>query len=199
MLLVEVVGFVVFALLGQIILLNWHLNVMAFGKNYDYILMGGSAAFGLFGALIAKWLWKWSFIALGALAGASLAILGFSAVASSIPYSWLWLRTVVIASMVLIGGYAAYRLERPFVIFSTAVTGSLMLFIGLDVFIGTGFDALMMNLLSNVAGPNFFKYAPFNDRRVSGMIAACLGSALIGIAVQYKAFGTRKVRRQLVK
>lgn len=197
--LVAVTGFVVFTLAGYIILLNWHLNVIPFGKNFDYIIMGGSPAFGVLGALIAQWLWKWYLIALGALAGASLAALIFSAVAASIPYTWLWLRTAVIAAMALIGGFAAYRLERPIVIASTAIVGSLLLFIGIDVFAGTGFDALLMNLMSNVAGPNFFKFAPFNDRRVYGMIAACLGSALIGIAIQVKVFGIRKVRRQQVK
>ena len=197
--LVAVTGFVVFTLAGYIILLNWHLNVITFGKNFDYIIMGGSPAFGVLGALIAQWLWKWYLIALGALAGASLAALIFSAVAASIPYTWLWLRTAAIAAMALIGGFAAYRLERPIVIASTAIVGSLLLFIGIDVFAGTGFDALLMNLMSNVAGPNFFKFAPFNDRRVYGMIAACLGSALVGIAIQVKVFGIRKVRRQQVK
>ncbi len=198
-LLVAATGFVVFTLAGYIILLNWHLNVASFGKNFDYIIMGGSPAFGVLGALMAQCLWKWYLIALGALAGGSLATLVLFAVTESIPYAWLWLRTAVIAVMALIGGVAAYRFERPIVIVSTAVVGSLLLFIGIDVFAGTGFDALLMNLMSNTAGPNFFKFAPFNDQRVYGMIAACLGSALIGVAIQAKAFGTRRVRRQQMK
>ena len=197
--LVGVTGFVVFTLTGYVILINWHLNVISFGKYFDYIIMAGSALFGVFGAIIARWLWKWYLVALGALAGASVSALIFSALATSIPYAWLWLRTAFMAGMALIGGYSAYRFERPIVIVSTAVVGSLLLFIGLDVFLGTGFDALLMNLMSNSAGPNFFKYAPFNDRRIGGMIAACLGSALIGMAIQVQVFGTRKIRRQLVK
>ncbi len=197
--LVAITGFVVFTISGYIILLNWHLNVVSFGKNYDRIILIGSPVFGILGALVAQWLWKWYLIGLGALAGAGLATLLFSSLAASIPYDWLWTRTVFIAFMALIGGFAAYRFEKPIIIVSTGLVGSLMLFIGLDIFIGTGFDALLMNLMANTPGPNFFKYAPFNDRRIYGMIAACLGSALIGMVIQVKVFGKRKVRRQLVK
>ena len=197
--LIGVTGFIVFTIAGYICLVNWHLNVTQFGKHFDMIITIGSAVCGVLGALISNWLWKWYLIGMGALASSSLTVLAFSALASSIPYSWLWMRTLIIAVMALLGGYLAYRFERPIVIVSTSIVGAVMLFVGLDVFLDTGFDGLLLSLMNYSSSLNLKAYLAYFDNRIYGMIAACYGSALVGVAIQTRFFGHKKIRRQYVK
>ena len=72
------------------------------------------------------------------------------------------------------------------VIISTAIAGSLLLALGVDVFLQTGFSNLAVAILKNQAS-----IYQISGNAVYGLLIGAIVTALMGILVQYRITGRR--------
>ena len=181
---IGVTGFLIFATLGYIILINVHLHNYNFGDHFDYLIGAGVLGFGVAGAALSGYLWKWILLGLGAFGGVSLALAVFSGInQQSVP---AWLRPISLGFAAIIGAYLLHKFERPLIIFATSITGSLLFTFGLDAFIGTGFDLIILAIVSGSIDPTQIQ---IKEQQTLGMVIFWAGMTILGIALQAKFVG----------
>ena len=106
---IGVTGFLIFALLGYVILINVHLNNYNFGVHFDYMIGAGVLGFGAVGAALSGCLWKWILLGLGAFGSVSLALAIFSGInQQSIP---IWIRPVSLGLAAFTNTFAVYKIN----------------------------------------------------------------------------------------
>lgn len=150
-----------------------------FGNNFDYVIVLGVLGFGVAGALLSGFLWKWILLGVGAFGGLSLALAIFSGFNDNrIPN---WVRPVSMGVASLIGAYLLHKFERPLIIFATAITGSLLLSFGLDCFVATGFDLIIMALISGSIDPTEIQ---IKKKETLGMVIFWIGLTMLTIMIQ---------------
>lgn len=177
-------AFIISALSAYIILINVHLHAHNFGTKFDHVIGVGVLAAGVLGALLSGWIWKWILLGVGAFGGVALGLIIFSGLnASHLPD---WLRPVLIGLLAISGAILLKKFERPLIIFATSITGALLFSFGLDAFIATGFDLIILTILSGTVDPA--KIA-IKERQVYGMVLLWIGLTVIGIAIQSKFTG----------
>ena len=181
---IGVTGFLLFALLGYVILINVHLNNYNFGANFDYVIGAGILLFGVGGAVLSKWLWKWILLGLGAFGAVSLALALFSGINQQlIP---VWLRPVCLGLAAVIGAYLLHKFERPLIIFATTIVGSLLFAFGLDSFFATGFDLIILAIVSGSIDPTKIE---IKEQQTLGMVIFWVGMTMLGIMMQARFVG----------
>lgn len=177
-------AFLISALAAYVILINIHLHAHNFGGNFDRVIAVGVLVSGVLGALISGWIWKWILLGVGAFGGVSLTLIIFSGLnSSSFP---IWLRPVVIGFSAILGAFLLHKFERPLIIFATSITGALLFSFGLDAFIATGFDLLILAILTGSVDPTKIE---IKEKQVYGIILLWIGSTLLGIIIQSKFVG----------
>lgn len=177
-------AFLISALSAYIVLINIHLHAHNFGGNFDRVIGVGMLVAGVVGALISGWIWKWVLLGVGAFGGVSLTLAVFSGLNSSaFP---IWIRPVVIGLSAILGAFLLHKFERPLIIFATSITGSLLFSFGLDAFIATGFDLLILAILTGSVDPTKVEV---KEKQVYGMILLWIGSTLLGIVIQSRFVG----------
>lgn len=177
-------AFLISALSAYIVLINIHLHAHNFGGNFDRVIGVGMLAAGVVGALISGWIWKWVLLGVGAFGGVSLTLAVFSGLnSSSFP---IWIRPVVIGLSAIIGAFLLNKFERPLIIFATSIIGALLFSFGLDAFIATGFDLLILAILTGSVDPT---KVDIKEKQVYGMILLWIGSTLLGITIQSRFVG----------
>ena len=141
-------------------------------------------AAGVIGAAISGWIWKWILLGVGGFGGVSLALIIFSGLnSSSFP---IWIRPVIIGLSAITGAVLLHKFERPLIIFATSIIGALLFSFGLDAFIATGFDLIILAILTGSVDP---AKVEIKEKQVYGMILLWIGSTLLGIVVQSKFVG----------
>lgn len=191
-LVIGLTGFILGALAAYVALLNIHLHYQSFGSRLDAVLLVGSAVSGLVGVGLSWCMWYWTLLGLGALGGLCLGILALGMLLPDPPVTLFWMRPVVLVFCGIVGAVLVRRFERPLIVFSTAVIGSLLLCFGLDVFLDTGFDVLLLKLLANEDTVD----AVIRQERVLGMTLVCAGMAILGMVVQFWLVGRRAKDRR---
>lgn len=185
--LIAATAFVLFGIAGYIILINIHLHSYNYGPRFDSIIGWGVLGFGVFGAAMSGFLWKWILLGVGALAGVSLGLALFSGYlsinAASLP---VWVRPVILGIMAIIGATLLNKFQRPLIIFGTAILGSLLLTFGLDTFVATGFNLIILAILTSSIDPTKIE---IKDHQMMGMISLWIGSTILGIILQSKLTG----------
>jgi hypothetical protein len=177
-------AFLISVLLSYIFLINIHLHVHNFGSKFDRVIGVGMLTAGVLGALLSGWMWKWILLGVGAFGGVSLTLIVFSALnSSSFP---IWVRPVIIGLSAISGAYLLHKFERPLIIFATSITGALLFSFGLDAFIATGFDLLILAILTGSVDPTKIE---IRRKQVYGIILLWIGSTLLGILIQSRFVG----------
>lgn len=184
---IGVTGFLLFSLAGYIILINIHLHHHNFKGNFDRIIFIGTGLFGLIGAALSGCLWKWVLLGLGAIAGISLGLTIFSATATTLAFTVpVWVRPVILGALALTGAILLKRFERPLIIFSTAIIGSLLFSYGLDSFLASGFDVIILAILSGSIDPDKLK---IKEQQTLGILLLWIGMTMVGIVTQVRFTG----------
>lgn len=200
-----VTSFILFSLLGYIILINVHLHEYNFGDKFDWIVGAGVLGFGTFGFVVSAWLWKWVLIGLGALGGISLGLILLASLApvlkSTSASTSSWMNPILLGIFAIVGGVLVKKYERSIIILATSTVGSFLFCFGLDCFIRTGFDLIILNIIAG--SPIKYKNTSedllnsFNSHRpIYGIISLCLGLAILGLIVQSKLVG-RNIKSHL--
>jgi hypothetical protein len=181
-------GFILFVLFGYIILINVHLHAHNFGANFDRILGIGVLVFGVVGILLSGCLWRWFLLGLGAMGGVSTGLALFSTFNYLIPVgsNATIIRPFVMAAFAIIGALLLRAFERPLIIFATSISGALLFCFGLDTFLATGFDLL---LLSIIAGSIDSSTIEVKMRQMYGVLFLWIGLTIIGMLVQFHWVG----------
>lgn len=179
---IGVTGFLIFSVAGYIILINIHLHSYNFQHHFDRIIVIGTGVFGLIGACLSGFLWKWILLGLGAFSGISLGLTIFS-ITSSVIYTSIptWIRPVILGALALIGALLLKRFERPLIIFSTAILGSLLFSFGLDSFLATGFDLIVLSIISATIDPSKLE---IKEQQTLGIVLFWVGMTIVGIVTQ---------------
>ena len=188
-LLIFITGFLTFSVFGYVALINLHVHYHNFGTNFSTILACGILGFGVLGAAVSGFLWKWFLMGVGAFGGLNLGLLLFIFIDQAFSSPILtFIRPFVLAAYAIAGAILIKRYERPIIICATSVTGALLLTFGIDIFISTGFDALIMAFLSG-ADLNAEAILITSSRKIIGMCVFWIGSSLLGIFIQSRLVG----------
>lgn len=181
---IGVTGFLLFATLGYVILINVHIHKYNFGVDPHYVIGMGILAFGVVGAALSKCLWKWNLLGLGAFGGVSLTLAFFSGLnQQAFP---VWLRPISLGFSAVIGAYLLHKFERPLIIFATSILGSLLFTFGLDSFFATGFDLIILAIVSGSIDPTKIQ---IKEQNTLGMILFWVGMTMLGIMLQARFVG----------
>lgn len=181
---IAVTGFLIFAVFGYVILINVHLNNYNFGVHFDYVIGAGILGFGVVGAALSGCLWKWILMGLGGFGAVSLALAFFSGLnQQAIP---VWLRPVTLGLAAVIGAYLLHKFERPLIIFATSIIGSLLFTFGLDSFVATGFDLIILAIISGSIDPSKII---IKEQQNLGMILFWIGMTMLGLMLQARFVG----------
>ena len=174
-------GFILFADITLIIMTR--VEPSGGYANRDLLLLLVPAGVGLIGGFIAYRLWRLGLTLIGALGGATCgAILLNLGVRNAIQSDTS--RLVFIIAFAILGAIIIHFIEKPVIIGSTALVGSYTIFIGIDTFANTGFNAAVQKVL--FAGS-------IMEAKTSGAELGMVAGVLVtfGIAVSYQ-FKTTK-------
>ncbi|CEG68780.1 hypothetical protein CU097_015851 [Rhizopus azygosporus] len=172
-----IVGFYVGANVAFIVLTNAKAD---YGANTDTILLVVSIVAGvLCGGLLCCCFFLAVYL-LGALLGYLAALWLLSWNTNGLIQS-NWGRAILIVCFVIAGVILIAFLERPVFVIATAFIGSFAIFVGVDIYVKTGFLELVNQLLHARTMDLVVDATP----ALRGMLAGCLGLALVGSLIQW--------------
>jgi hypothetical protein len=185
------VGFIAFADIAYWILVRVEPQTGYANRNLMMLLVPIGA--GIIGGLIAFKLFKFGLSLIGALGGATLAIIILSMKNNSLIETDTG-RILFVLGMALIGGILIHFVERPAIIVSTSLLGSFTTFVGIDSIAKTGFaHTVQLFLFGGVQLSSLNTYTASGG--VIGMIVGTLILTAISAASQFqinKNFSHRK-------
>ncbi|KAJ3130448.1 hypothetical protein HK098_000013 [Nowakowskiella sp. JEL0407] len=149
----------------------------SFGSNTDWIYFGVCIGIAIIIGLIFCKLVLLGCIALGGLLGYCAANLALVAGLGAVMDSKATIIFVVV--LVVVGAVSVFFMEKYVIIFGTAIAGAFSFVVGLDTFLGTGFNELF-RMVMNAQMPEL-KSIP---EKVWIMCGGILFLTLIGITVQ---------------
>ncbi|KAJ3063315.1 hypothetical protein HDU98_000871 [Podochytrium sp. JEL0797] len=169
-------GFYFFAGLTFVIMQNIEVSRQELFHNRDLVYFICCIVFGLIGGGLAVFFWKLAFFVIGAGLGYALALIVLTALSGVFTNNVA--RYVLIAAFCLIFGFLIFWLETPLLIAATAVGGSYIAFMGIDVFARTGFVEISQDILTgqSIHADITTKWA--------WMLAGCVLVALLGAGFQ---------------
>jgi hypothetical protein len=155
-------------------------------NNRDSVLLFSCLAVGLIGGLLGFFCYKLGLSIIGALGGFAFAIFILSwkdDMFSTSTGSWLFVLAFSLAGSILIQFF-----EKPILITLTAMTGSYVLFLGLDVFIQAGFTRTCKYILSGGGIDDFSDISGVRgSKSLYGMLIGMLVFFILAAVFQYKA------------
>ncbi|KAJ3063314.1 hypothetical protein HDU98_000870 [Podochytrium sp. JEL0797] len=169
-------GFYFFAGLTFVIMQNIEVSRQELFANRDLIYFICCIVFGLIGGALAVFFWQLAFFVIGAGLGYAIALLVLTALSGVFTNNTA--RYILIGVFCLVFGFLVFWLETPILIAATAVGGSYIAFMGLDVFVHTGFVEISQDILmgQSVNVDTTSKWV--------WMLAGCVLMALLGAAFQ---------------
>ncbi|KAI8376348.1 uncharacterized protein BYT42DRAFT_574283 [Radiomyces spectabilis] len=173
-----IVGFYVGSNIAYIILTNAKDD---YGPNTDTILLVVSVVVGILAGALLSCCFFLAVYLLGALLGYMAAIWLLSWVDNGLIQS-NWGRAVLIICFVIVGVLLMAFLERPMIIIATAFIGSFVIFVGIDLYVKTGFVEAINSL---IRAKSFDGSAFHSDSKLRGMLGGCLALAVAGCLIQW--------------
>ena len=122
----------------------------------------------------------------GAFGGISLGLMVFTGLNGLIPPKIIWIRPVTLGCLAIIGAFLLKKFERPLIIFATSITGALLFTFGLDAFLATGLDLVILTVLSGTFDPEKIQV---KGNRMVGMVLLWIGMTMVGVFMQTKFTG----------
>ncbi|KAJ3132848.1 hypothetical protein HK101_004553 [Irineochytrium annulatum] len=143
-----IAGFYLFALLTFVIMQAIEAktgNHYGGGDHRDLVYLISCVVLGILGGALLLYFWKFGMFAVGALFGFALATF----ILTLIPANTVspTARTVIVILCAIVFGVLIHFLEKPLLIFGTAIPGSLAIMVGIDVFANVGFRGAVRSLL----------------------------------------------------
>ncbi|KAI9027670.1 hypothetical protein CLU79DRAFT_740217 [Phycomyces nitens] len=170
------VGFYVGSNVAYIVLTNAKAD---YGENTATILLVVSVVVGLLAGLLLSCCFFLAVYLLGALLG-YMAALWLLAWANNGLIETNWGRAILIVCFVIAGVILMAFLERPMIVIATAFIGAFAIFIGVDLYVKTGFVEAVETFL-RVKNLGVFEATT----QVRGMLGGTLGLALVGALLQW--------------
>ncbi|KAI7868514.1 hypothetical protein BDF14DRAFT_560183 [Spinellus fusiger] len=177
------VGFYVGCNVAYIILTNAKDN---YGANNDTIFLVVTILAGvLIGSILVCCLFLAIYL-LGALLGYMAALWLLTWVDNGLIQQG-WGRAILIICFVIAGVILMAFLERPMIVIATAFVGSFAIFVGVDMYVNTGFNQAV-EIFLKAKSLDVFQSSP----QVRGMLAGTLGLALVGAIIQWLLIRNRE-------
>lgn len=186
-----IAGFVVFGDLAYFILVRSEPS-SGYGEWRTLILLIVPVVVGILGAILAYSIFRIGLALVGFLGGASLAIWILSFQSGGVIAND-WGRLILIIAIGLFMAIAIQFAQRPMIVLSTALAGSLMAFMGLDSFINTGYNRITQLFLFGGVGLEGFRYT--TSEGAWWMVGATFVLFLIASAYQFKYGNYHKVSK----
>lgn len=177
-------GFLSFALLTFVVLLNLEFKGVDIGGNRNIIYVVSCAVAGIVGAGMMIFFWKLGLFFVGGLGGFAFAVFVLSWKDNGLIDEGLIRPVFVIASVISCALLAVY-FEKPMIIFLTSITGSVLISAGIDNFAQLGFLAAVQTFITNQG--TFVVSMP-----MYGLLGSMLLLAIAGGFVQSKLTGKSK-------
>ncbi|KAI8614780.1 hypothetical protein BC830DRAFT_1169118 [Chytriomyces sp. MP71] len=170
-------GFGTLALVDYYVLGSINAGRDANSQIADWVFIVSAILSGLLGGFLFVFLWKVGLFFLGAGLGFCLAAL----IAFALQNVWhnSTAKYIFLGVLALIGGIAILFFEVPVLVLSTSVIGAYWSFVGLDVFVRTGFFGVVVS----ISHGDVTVFTTTNSW--VWMLIGCLVLALVGVAVQW--------------
>lgn len=149
-----------------------------YGPYKDTIFLVVSVGTGLVGGLVVVCCYHLGIYLLAAMGGYSLGLWLLSWADQGVVQE-TWGRVVLLMGLAIIAIVLVIFFERPIIIVLTAIIGSLSFFIGLDVFIHTGFIYTIQQFIDRNQSAVTLTY------RIYAMLAGVAALAIFGAVVQF--------------
>ncbi|KAI8099812.1 uncharacterized protein BX664DRAFT_322183 [Halteromyces radiatus] len=172
-----IVGFYVGSNVAYIILLNAKED---YGSNTETILLVVSVVVGILAGLLLSCCFFLAVYLVGALLGYFAALWLLSWVTNGLIQS-NWGRAILIIVFVIVGVILMAFFERILMVIATAFIGSFAIFIGVDIYVKTGFAESVINFLRARSVTLIAQATP----QLRGMLGGCLGLAIVGALIQF--------------
>lgn len=183
-------GFAAMGVIAFIILANAD-EKFGLGKHAKAIMLGGSLVAGLVGAALGLWVWMIALGAVGGLGGLCVAlwVLSWPSVRNKAWVEGPVERPLFIAGASLAGCVLALIYEKAIIVAGTALTGSLAVCSGLDVFLDTGLNKQLRSVIVNKAVSSRV------EPKTIAMLMSTAGLFLVGVIFQYRVSGREKRKK----
>ncbi|ORZ13157.1 hypothetical protein BCR42DRAFT_355462 [Absidia repens] len=172
-----IVGFYVGSNVAYIILINAKDD---YGSNTATILLVVSVVVGILAGLLLSCCFFLAVYLVGALLGFFAALWLLSWVTNGVIQS-NWGRAILIIVFVIVGIVLMAFFERILMVIATAFIGSFAIFIGIDVYLKTGFVESVISFLRARSTSVIAEATP----QLRGMLGGCLGLAIVGALIQF--------------
>ncbi|CAO3583525.1 unnamed protein product [Absidia cylindrospora] len=172
-----IVGFYVGSNVAYIILINAKDD---YGSNTATILLVVSVIVGILAGLLLSCCFFLAVYLVGALLGFFAALWLLSWVTNGVIQS-NWGRAILIIVFVIVGIVLMAFFERILMVIATAFIGSFAIFIGIDVYLKTGFVESVISFLRARSTSIIAEATP----QLRGMLGGCLGLAIVGALIQF--------------
>lgn len=183
-------GFAAMGIIAFIILANAD-ERFGLGQHAKAIMLGGSLVAGLVGAALGLWVWMIALGAVGGLGGLCVAlwVLSWPSIRSKAWVEGPVERPLFIAGASLAGCVLALIYEKAIIVTGTALTGSLAVCSGLDVFLESGLNKQLRSVIVNKAVSKHI------EPKTMAMLVSAAGLFIIGVVFQYRVSGREKRKK----
>lgn len=174
-------GFAAGAFFAYFIVANLEAREVVSIGNRDLVIPIVSIIGGALGAGLVAWIWKIGIFFLGGLAGFGVSMFLLSWKSKGVIEAKVG-RSLFIVISVAIGVLLMVLFQDHVVVFATSIFGGMLVISGIDVFLQSGFNQMVISFITNVG-----------DIETSGKLYGLLVSAVfligIGTFVQFKYTG----------
>ncbi|ORX61501.1 hypothetical protein DM01DRAFT_1332101 [Hesseltinella vesiculosa] len=173
------VGFYLGANIAYIVLSNAKEDFGGESKTQTILLVVSIVA-GILAGLLLSCCFFLAVYVCGGLLGYFLALWILSWTTNGVIQS-NWGRAVLIIVLVIVGIVLMVFFERTLMVIATAFMGSFAIFVGIDIYAKTGFA----NTVANMLHARSATVVTTADGPLRGMLAGCLGLAIVGSLIQW--------------
>ncbi|KAI8067984.1 hypothetical protein BC940DRAFT_300037 [Gongronella butleri] len=174
-----IVGFYVGANVAYIILSNAK-ETYGSESTTQTVLLVVSVVVGILAGLLLSCCFFLAVYLCGGLAGFFLALWILSWTTNGVIQS-NWGRAILIIVLVVVGIVLMIFFERPLMVIATAFIGSFAIFLGIDIYVQTGFAHAVTDFLHARTSTVIADATP----QLRAMLGGCLGLAIVGGLIQW--------------
>ncbi|KAI9299844.1 hypothetical protein BJ944DRAFT_273822, partial [Cunninghamella echinulata] len=172
-----IVGFYVGSNVAFIILTNARDD---YGPNTATILLVVSIVVGVLAGLLLSCCFFLAVYLVGALLGYFVAIWLISIIGTDV-FNETWKKVVLIIVLVIVGIVLIAFFERIIMVIATAFIGSFVIFVGIDLYIKTGFAESIVDIIRAKSVDLIHQATP----QLRGMLGGCLALSIVGCLIQW--------------
>lgn len=172
-----IVGFYVGSNIAFIILTNARDD---YGPNTATILLVVSIVVGVLAGLLLSCCFFLAVYLVGALLGYFAALWLISIIGTNV-FNETWKKVVIIVVLVVVGIILIAFFERIIMVVATAFIGAFVIFVGIDIYVKTGFAETVVGILRAKS----FDIAIEATPKLRGMLGGCLALSIVGCLIQW--------------